>query len=48
MKINESCDDTHLVDIILSVEDVKRIQNGEVAFIECIKNETEIFIKMGE
>ena len=23
MKINESCDDTHLVDIILSVEDVE-------------------------
>jgi len=46
MKINESCNDTHLVDIILSAEDIKRIQNGLVAHIECKKDETEIFITM--
>ena len=46
MKINESCNDSHLVDIILSVEDIKRIQNGEVVYVECVKDETEIFIKM--
>ena len=48
MKINESCNDTHLVDIILSAEDIKRIQNGEVAYVDCIRDKTEIFIKMGE
>ena len=48
MKVNESCNDSHLVDIILSAEDIKKIQNGEVAFIECVKDETEIFIQMEE
>ena len=48
MKENESCNDSHLVDIILNAEDIKRIQNGEVAFIECVKDSTEIFIKMEE
>ena len=33
MKINETCNDSHLVDIILSVEDIKRIQNGEVVYV---------------
>tara|TARA_B100000519_G_C14160050_1_gene398824 strand:- start:678 stop:824 length:147 start_codon:yes stop_codon:yes gene_type:complete len=46
MKINESCNDTHLVDIILSAEDIKKIQNGLVAHVECAKDETEIFITM--
>ena len=46
MKINETCNDSHLVDIILSAEDIKKIQNGLVAHVECVKDETEIFIKM--
>ena len=28
--------------------DIKRIQNGEVAYVECVKDETEIFIQMEE
>lgn len=44
MKVNETCNDSHLVDIILSAEDIKKIQNGLVAHIECEKNSTEIFI----
>ena len=46
MKINETCNDSHLVDIILSAEDIKKIQNGLVTHIECKKDETEIFITM--
>ena len=44
MKVNESCNDTHLVDVILNKDDVKALLEGKVAHIECVKDETEIFI----
>ena len=49
MKVNESCNDTHLIEIRLSVEDIKNLQRGKLAHIECVKSEsTEIFIIMEE
>ena len=48
MKVNESCNDSHLVDILLNAEDIKKIQKGLVAYVECVKESTEIFIAMEE
>ena len=41
MKINETCNDTHLVDIILSVKDIKKIKPN------CIITGNEIIPRSG-
>ena len=48
MKINESCNDRHSAYITLNAKEMKKIQSGEVAYIKCVKTETEIFIAMEE
>ena len=46
MKIDETCNDSHFVDIKLTKKDIDRIIKGEFIFIECKKDETEIWIGM--
>tara|TARA_Y100001973_G_C5107418_1_gene285867 strand:- start:45 stop:206 length:162 start_codon:yes stop_codon:yes gene_type:complete len=46
MKVNESCNDTHLVDIILSKNDIEKLLKGSLIHIECNKELTEIFISL--
>lgn len=44
MEIEESCNDSHLVDIILSDKDINQLKKGYILAIECVKDETEILI----
>ena len=44
MNIQESCNDSHLVSIRLTENDIERILKGKVVFIECEKDETQIYI----
>ena len=44
MKVEESCNDTHLIEIKLTAEDIKNLKNGKIAHIECVKTDSEIFI----
>lgn len=44
MKIQESCNDSHLVDIKLTNKDIDQILKGKLVYIECVKDDTEIFI----
>ena len=44
MRVQESCNDSHLVDIRLTDKDIDRILRGKFVYIECKKDETEIFI----
>ena len=46
MKVNESCNDTHLVDIILNKNDVGTLLKGSLIHIECTKELTEVFISV--
>ena len=46
MKVEESCNDSHLVDIKLTKEDIVQIIKGKFIFVECVKDDTEIFIGM--
>jgi len=49
MKVQESCNDTHLIEIKLDAIDILSLKNGKIAHIECKKSEnTEIIIHMGE
>ena len=44
MKIQESCNDSHLVSVSLTEDDIQKILKGKVVFIECEKDETQIYI----
>ena len=44
MKIQESCNDSHLVSVSLTEDDIQKILKGNVVFIECEKDETQIYI----
>ena len=47
MKVEESCNDSHLVDIKLSKKDIEQIIKGKFIFFQCVKDESvEIFIGM--
>ena len=44
MNIQESCNDSHLVSVSLTEDDIQKILKGKVVFIECEKDETPIYI----
>tara|TARA_Y100001938_G_C7827953_1_gene299889 strand:- start:209 stop:358 length:150 start_codon:yes stop_codon:yes gene_type:complete len=44
MNIQESCNDSHLVSVSLTEDDIQKILKGKVVFIECEKDETQIYI----
>ena len=44
MKIQESCNDSHLVSVSLTEDDIQKILKGKVVFIECENDETQIYI----
>ncbi len=44
MQIQESCNDSHLVSISLTEKDIEKILKGKIIFVDCDKDETEIFI----
>ena len=48
MKVEESCNDNHLVYIQVSNADIKALKNGLLANIECEKSDTQIIIELKE
>jgi hypothetical protein len=48
MIVQETCNDSHLVDIRLTDKDIDKILRGKFVYIECKKDDTEIFIGLEE
>ena len=46
MKIKESFNDTHLIDVKLSLNDLHQLKKGAIFYVDCPKSDTEIFISI--